>query len=526
MIAIYFGLASVFPLATPVLGIVGALIAGLVTFTIGRGGTLTMILAGAAVMGLAGAGLSLALNFAPSPYAAYEITTWLLGSLSERSWSQLLLVTPFILAGMACLLLNMRALDALTLGETQAASLGIDLERARLLALIGTALAVGAATSVTGGIAFVGLLAPHLVRPFVGHQPSRVLLPAALFGAILLLTADIATRLIPTAQEVKLGVLTSLAGTPFFFWLVLRLRRSLAMTRLSAEAITIKRNGRAIVDGVSATLAGGMFVALLGPNGAGKSTLLHCLSGLLRPDGGRVALDGADLKTFDFRALARRRAFLPQSPRAEWPVSVERLVALGLTPQLPAFGGLPADMAARVTEILAQFDLLGQRDQPATTLSGGELARAMLARALVGDPDMLLADEPLTGLDPRHAIDSIARLRGLADAGRLVVASIHDLTLAARFATHIAMMCDGQLIAFGETQRTLTSPLLARAFEVDACVSGAGIADGHRRLRGAIEGASAGSDSKGHKRVAPRSFAVEEIPIHQTPLDSGRYPRL
>ncbi|MBO9575303.1 MAG: iron ABC transporter permease [Sphingobium sp.] len=226
VIAIYFGLAAVFPLAAAVFGILGALLAGLVTFTIGRGGTLTMILAGAAVSGLAGAGLSLALNFAPNPYAAYEITTWLLGSLAERSWSQLLLAAPFILAGLACLLVTMRALDALTLGEAQAASLGVDLERTRLLALVGTALAVGAATSVTGGIGFIGLLAPHLVRPFVGHQPSKVLLPSALFGAILLLAADVATRLIPTVQEVKLGVLTSLAGTPFFFWLVLRLRRT------------------------------------------------------------------------------------------------------------------------------------------------------------------------------------------------------------------------------------------------------------------------------------------------------------
>ena len=226
VIAIYFGLSTIFPLATPLLGIIGALLAGLITFTIGRGGTLTMILAGAAVSGLAGAGLSLALNFAPSPYAAYEITDWLLGSLAERSWPQTLLATPFILAGLGCLLSTLRALDALTLGEAQAASLGINLERARLLGLFGTALAVGAATSVTGSIGFIGLLAPHLVRPFVGHQPSRVLLPAALFGAILLLAADIATRLIPTAQELKLGVLTSLAGTPFFFWLVLRLKRT------------------------------------------------------------------------------------------------------------------------------------------------------------------------------------------------------------------------------------------------------------------------------------------------------------
>lgn len=226
VIAIYFGLAGLFPLATPLLGITGAMLAGVLTFTIGRGGTLTMILAGAAVSGLAAAGLSLALNFAPSPYAAYEITTWLLGSLSERSWAQLLLSAPFILCGIGCLLFTLRALDALTLGEAQAASLGIDLERTRLLALIGTALAVGSATSVTGSVGFIGLLAPHLVRPFVGYQPSRVLLPSALFGAILLLGADIATRLIPTAQEVKLGVLTSLAGTPFFFWLVLRLRKT------------------------------------------------------------------------------------------------------------------------------------------------------------------------------------------------------------------------------------------------------------------------------------------------------------
>lgn len=226
VIAIYFGFAMLYPLAAPILGILGALLAGLLTFTIGRGGTLTLILAGAAVSGLAAAGLSLALNLAPSPYAAYEITNWLLGTLSERSWAQVLLVAPFILAGLVCLVVTMRALDALTLGEAQAASLGIDVERARLLALFGTALAVGAATSVTGAIGFIGLLAPHLVRPFVGHQPSRVLLPAALFGAILLMTADIATRIIPTAQELKLGVLTSLAGTPFFFWLVLRLKRT------------------------------------------------------------------------------------------------------------------------------------------------------------------------------------------------------------------------------------------------------------------------------------------------------------
>ncbi|AKH43846.1 Hemin transport system permease protein HmuU [Croceibacterium atlanticum] len=225
VIAIYFGLSAAFALATPLLGICGALAAAALTLTFGRGGTLTMILAGAAVSGLMGAGLSLALNFAPSPYAAYELTVWLLGSLTDRSWPQVGLALPFMLAGWLCLVLTIRDIDALSLGEAQAESLGIHIARTRLLALAGTALSVGAATAVTGAIGFVGLVAPHLVRPFVGHQPSRVLLPAALFGAILLLLADVATRLIPTAQELKLGVLTSLAGTPFFFWLVLRLKR-------------------------------------------------------------------------------------------------------------------------------------------------------------------------------------------------------------------------------------------------------------------------------------------------------------
>jgi len=226
VIAIYFGLSATFALATPVLGIAGAMMAAALTLSIGRGGTLTMILAGAAVSGLMGAGLSLALNFAPNPSAAYEITIWLLGSLENRDWGQVLLVAPFILIGWLCLALTVRDIDALTLGEAQAESLGVNIARTRWLALAGTALAVGAATAVTGSVGFIGLIAPHLVRPFVGHQPSRVLLPSALFGAILLLFADVATRVIPTAgQEVRLGVLTSIVGAPFFFWLVLKLRR-------------------------------------------------------------------------------------------------------------------------------------------------------------------------------------------------------------------------------------------------------------------------------------------------------------
>ena len=247
------------------------------------------------------------------------------------------------------------------------------------------------------------------------------------------------------------------------------------MTALLARDLTVRRGGRAIVDGVSATLEAGMFVALVGANGAGKSTLLRCLAGLLKPDEGEVALDGRPVLALDGRDLAKRRAYLPQSLRAEWPISVERLVALGLTPQLPGFGGLSGGFEPRLTQAIEACDLTTHRFQAATTLSGGELARAMLARALIGDPQVLLADEPTSGLDPRHRLDTVGRLRRLAvEEGRLVVATIHDLTMTARHATHLMALRQGRLIAFGPTAGTLTADLLREVFEVEAAVIGSG----------------------------------------------------
>jgi iron complex transport system permease protein len=227
VLAIYFGVTLIAGVGGPLLGLVGALAACALTFGLAAGGgTITLVLAGAAVSSLTAAGIALALNFAPNPYAAYEIMNWLLGSLADKSWNQVWLILPFVLVGCGLLATTGRALDVLSLGETQAESLGINLSRLRIAAIAGTALAVGAATSVTGAIGFIGLVAPHLARPFVGHQPSRILLPATLGGALLLLIADIAARLIHLGPELKLGVFTSLVGTPFFFWLVWKLKRT------------------------------------------------------------------------------------------------------------------------------------------------------------------------------------------------------------------------------------------------------------------------------------------------------------
>ena len=225
VIAIYFGLAHFIPLATPLLGLAGAIGAGTLTFIFGKGGNLTLILAGAAVSGLMASFLELALNFAPSPYAAYEMSIWMLGSLSERSWDHVLLAGPFVVAGLVILCFMGRAIDALALGEVQALSMGVPMDRVRILTLLGVGLSVGAATSVTGSIGFIGLVAPHLVRPLVGHQPSRTMLPSFMLGAVLLLAADVGTRMIHTGSELRLGVITGLMGAPFFFWLVLRMRK-------------------------------------------------------------------------------------------------------------------------------------------------------------------------------------------------------------------------------------------------------------------------------------------------------------
>ena len=227
VIALYYGFSAVSTLATPIFGLLGALVTILVALGLSRaGGTLSLILAGVAVSTIAGAGVTFALNLAPNPFAAYEIMTWLMGSLTDRSWDHVELAAPFIIVGAALLLLTERALDALALGERQAESLGIDVRRARLLALFGTAMGVGAATAVTGAVGFVGLVAPHLVRPFVGHRPGATLVPAGLTGAAIVLAADIATRVLRFGSDIKLGVFIAVVGAPFFLWLVLHVRRT------------------------------------------------------------------------------------------------------------------------------------------------------------------------------------------------------------------------------------------------------------------------------------------------------------
>jgi len=229
VIAIYTGLSSVFQLALPAFAIAGAILAVIILQVLsGRtASVLTLILAGVAISSLAGALTSLALNMSSNPFAALEILFWMLGSLDDRSMTHVALAGPLILTGWAMLAFLGRGLDALTLGQDAAATMGINITQLQQLMIVGTAVAVGSATAVAGAIGFVGLVVPHMLRPLVGGQPSRLLLASALGGASLLLAADIVVRLLAPGQDLKLGVLTALVGAPFFLWLVVKTRRNL-----------------------------------------------------------------------------------------------------------------------------------------------------------------------------------------------------------------------------------------------------------------------------------------------------------
>jgi len=223
----YSGLAGSTLYALPAGALLGAVVAVLLLLALAArsGSTLTLILAGVALSSLSAALTSLVLNLSPNPFASYEIIFWLLGSLKDRSMEHVWLALPLMAAGWLLIALSGRAIDALSLGEEAAASLGIHMKRTRLLIVMGTALGVGAATAVAGTIGFVGLVVPHLIRPLTNRLPSRLLLPAGLGGAVLLLAADVAVRLVLPTGELNVGVLTALIGAPFFLWLVVRSRR-------------------------------------------------------------------------------------------------------------------------------------------------------------------------------------------------------------------------------------------------------------------------------------------------------------
>lgn len=241
----------------------------------------------------------------------------------------------------------------------------------------------------------------------------------------------------------------------------------LAADQLHVAHLHVAHRGAVLLDTVSASFAPGRITAIVGPNGAGKSTLLACLAGLRTPSGGQVLLDGAALDALGARARARRMGYLPQEAPLHWNITVRALVALGRFPHRHGRGGESATDEAAIERALTDTELQPFAQRLTGTLSGGERARVMLARLLAGEPEWILADEPLAALDIAHRYALMTQLRAIAARGVGVVIVLHDLPLAARMADDAVLLDHGRLVAAGPVDSVLTPEQLGPVFGVD-----------------------------------------------------------
>ena len=221
---LFFGLAGACALMLPLAAIGGALTATLLVAlaAVRTRSAVTLLLVGIGLSSFSAALMALLMNLAPNPFTLADMINWTLGTVANRSLADLVYAAPFLVLGMAIMLATRRGLAALTLGEEAAEGVGVDLARQRLAVILGAGLATGSAVSLAGAIGFVGIVAPHLVRPLVGHDPARLLAPSALLGALILVLADIGVRLLPTDAELRLGVVAALVGAPIFVWIAAR----------------------------------------------------------------------------------------------------------------------------------------------------------------------------------------------------------------------------------------------------------------------------------------------------------------
>jgi iron complex transport system ATP-binding protein len=242
------------------------------------------------------------------------------------------------------------------------------------------------------------------------------------------------------------------------------------VTGLCAKALTVRLGRRDVLAGIDLALEPACLTVVVGPNGAGKTTLLRALAGLLAPASGAVRLDDAPLATLPRGERARRIALLPQGGAVAWPLPVRDVVGLGRLPHGESPETLPEAGRRAVAAAIRDVGLQGFEDRPVTRISGGERARVLLARALATEAAVLLADEPVAALDPRHQLLALDVLRSRAAARATVVAVMHDLALAARFADRIALIHAGRLAAYGDPAAVLTEEALARFFGIEALV--------------------------------------------------------
>ena len=240
------------------------------------------------------------------------------------------------------------------------------------------------------------------------------------------------------------------------------------MSRLSAKAVSVTLGGRLVLDRVDLEVASGQVIGLLGPNGAGKSTLLRVLASVLKSRSGEVSLDGQRVSTIRPSELAKQIAYLPQGAECHWPMAVEQVVALGRLPHRRPWARLSQNDWDQVARAMMTTDVEQFRGRSIGALSMGERARVLVARAVAGEPAILLADEPVAGLDPAHQIEVMAMLERMAADGAAVIVVLHDLTLAARHCNLLALLGEGRLVARGDAASVLSTEHLRDCFGIRA----------------------------------------------------------
>ncbi len=240
------------------------------------------------------------------------------------------------------------------------------------------------------------------------------------------------------------------------------------MDLIRAEGLQVSRDGISVLEHVSFSLGAGEILGLVGPNGAGKTTILKLLAGVLKTERGQIEALGKSIARISRQTLARELGYLPQEAEVHWPLAVERVVALGRVPHLMPWEDLKSVDERIIEDAMRATDTIRLRGRRIDHLAGGEKALVMIARLLAGEPKILLADEPVQGLDPSHALQVMELLRGIASNDRGVLVVLHDLALASRFCDRILLLREGRIVASGKPEDVFTPEHLKASYHIEA----------------------------------------------------------
>ena len=423
-----------------------------------------LILFGVGLSSFAGAATALIFNLSPSLVTTADLLNWLMGSVENRSWGDLALAAPPFILGAGLCLYAARGLAALTLGEEGAALSGLPMARLRMAAVAGASILTGASVALAGVVGFVGLAAPHMVRRASGEDPQRILLPRragrrhpAFAGRYPHSHRSIrsGTEAWGHRRPVRRALLRSgcmASGAELAI---------LTAPLLALTAANVVRDGRTVLQNVAFSVAAGEMVGVIGCNGAGKTTLLRAALGLQPLSNGEAKLGGTVIGKLSEPERARRVGYLPQERRLGWGIAAWRVASLGCM-------DLPPKSARRVAE--AALDRVGASalsERGVFTLSGGERARVLLARLLATRAPLLVADEPIAGLDPDAQLLTLDILQSTTKDGGGVLITLHDLGLAHRYCQRLLVLADGEIIADGSPAEVLEPSLLRDVFTLD-----------------------------------------------------------